>query len=814
MKLFSTLILLLTAWLAPFTGWSTNNRVSTVREFDEAVKKAQPGDTIIMAAGVWENALLVFKANGTAAKPIVLKAEKPGQVFLEGKSRLRIAGKYLIVSGLYFRKGQTPGGGVIEFRENGENLAFYCRVTECVIEEFNNPDRMKEDIWVQLYGQHNRFDHNYVAGKKNGGVTLAVNLNDASNQDNYHQIDHNYFGPRPRLGSNGGETIRIGVSTYSLTSSRTIVEDNYFYQCSGEVEIVSIKSCDNIIRRNLFVECEGGLVLRHGNRNIIEGNFFLGNGKPHTGGVRVINAGHVIVNNYFADLKGDRFRSALTLMNAVPNSPINRYHQVRDVTIANNTFVNCDNVELCAGKDLERTARPENVKVINNVFYNPGADSLFHIYDTISGISFEGNLMQIKGKSPIEGIAGAKFTLAYTSDGLTIPLSNQKVTFKMPAGVESQRDITGASRLKSNSAGAVLAGSVGTMRRPITAGQAGPSWFRSAVSTSIKTGKVWPVKAGEVDALYRVCQQVNPGDIIELVEEGKYPVGKTMKIGMPVSIRAKVGLASRPEVIYAGESSDFALFTIENGGLLRLDGIAMNGTSQSDVADYLIRTTRQPMIEHYSLFANNCVFLNLAEGRKSAFMATKSTYADTIQFTNCIFDNISGDVLSLASEKEDKGIYNAEYVVLDNCLFKNILTGALDLYRGGNDESTLGPFLTVNHCTFDAVGNVELGHVLKVMGAQWTDIRNSLFHNSGRAGRAIRYEDYGWAVNILANCNFFEAGRIESFYPIPQKNVTSIPTQFVNPDKYDYRLKNPSPLQKAATDGRDVGYLPTEFLNP
>ena len=37
--------------------------------------------------------------------------------------------------------------------------------------------------------------------------------------DNRHRIDHNYYGPRPPLGSNGGETIRIGTSDESLSAS-------------------------------------------------------------------------------------------------------------------------------------------------------------------------------------------------------------------------------------------------------------------------------------------------------------------------------------------------------------------------------------------------------------------------------------------------------------------------------------------------------------------------------------------------------------------------------------------------------------------
>ncbi|WP_019991221.1 chondroitinase-B domain-containing protein [Rudanella lutea] len=808
MRQFLNYVLLLVASLLLTDGYSRELPVRTPTEFGEAVEKLQPGDTLIMRNGVWADALLVFKGTGTASRPIVLRAEKAGGVTLEGKSRLRLAGQYLLVTGLYFRNGYTPGSGVIEFREDSKHLAFNCRVTECVIDGFNNPDRMKEDIWVQLYGQHNRFDHNYVAGKKNGGVTLAVNLNDAQNQNNEHRIDHNYFGPRPRLGSNGGETIRVGVSTFSLTSSRTLIEENYFYHCNGEVEIISIKSCDNHIRRNLFVECEGGLVLRHGNRNLIEGNVFLGNGKPHTGGVRVINAGHKIWNNYFADLNGEDFRSALTIMNAVPNSPINRYHQVRDVLIAHNTFVNCKSIELAAGKDLERTARPENVQVIGNVFYSPKTDSLFHVYDDISGISFRDNVVQLGTKPYLPGLTAATMSLMKTSDGLLVPLPKATLPPDFPT-VPGSMDITGSPRKNGNLAGAVLSAAVRQFKRPVVEAEAGPGWFRPMPTDNPKTGNIWPVRSNEPDALSRICKQLKPHDVVELVDTGTYPVSKAIPINMPLTFRAKAGLPTRPTVAFAGEDGNFAFFTIENGGALRLDGLAFVGTSASNVADCIIRTSANPMIEHYKLIVNNCLFTDLTEGRRSAFRATKSTYADTVLFSNCVFSNITGDVLSLAAEKEDKGIYNAEYVILQNCLFRNILTGALDLYRGGNDESTLGPFLTVDRCTFDNVGNVELGHVLSMKGAQWTDIRNCLFHNSGRAGRSLLYEDYGWTTNRLTNCNFYQAGRIESFYPVRQTGITKLPTEFINPAAFDYRLKPATPLARQATKGRFLGFSAT-----
>src|SRR3546814_8972840 len=119
--------------------------------------------------------------------------------------------------------------------------------------------------------------------KTNAGVTLAVIRHDGDPLDNGHRIDHNYFGPRPPLGSNGGETIRIGTSEESLSDSHTIVERNIFDRTSGEVEIVSVKSGGNIVRENLVLASQGAFVLRHGNGNLVERNIFFGKeiGRAH-----------------------------------------------------------------------------------------------------------------------------------------------------------------------------------------------------------------------------------------------------------------------------------------------------------------------------------------------------------------------------------------------------------------------------------------------------------------------------------------------------------------------------------------------------
>ena len=73
--------------------------------------------------------------------------------------------------------------------------------------------------------------------KKNMGVLLAVILDDGRSRENHHSIDHNYFGRRPVLGSNGGEIIRVGVSQHCQFNSNTQITNNFFEQCDGETEL-------------------------------------------------------------------------------------------------------------------------------------------------------------------------------------------------------------------------------------------------------------------------------------------------------------------------------------------------------------------------------------------------------------------------------------------------------------------------------------------------------------------------------------------------------------------------------------------------
>lgn len=361
---------------------------STPAEIAAAAKAAEPGDVLVLNDGTWTDADIRIEARGESGKPIVVRARTPGKVVLTGKSRLRFAGEHLEISGLRFEKCNGDKD-TVEFRIDSNHHATKCRLTSCSFIDCSPANPATGSRYVSLYGSQNRVDHCFFAGKTNEGNTLTVWL---VKDPVEHLIDNNHFGPRSRLGENGGETIRIGDSKTQDVPARCIVEKNLFEHCNGEVEIVSNKSCENIYRRNTFLECEGALTLRHGKRCTVEGNFFLGNSKKNTGGVRIVDAEHRVQNNYFADLSGEDTRAAICLMNGRKDSPPDGHVQVKNAIVESNTLVNCNQPIVIGYSYKGASLPPEGCLFAKNVVQG-SAGPLVRLLTPPTNAKWVGNVM-------------------------------------------------------------------------------------------------------------------------------------------------------------------------------------------------------------------------------------------------------------------------------------------------------------------------------------------------------------------------------------------------------------------------------------
>ncbi len=675
--------------------------VHSQEEYKRVVKDLSPGDTVVLANGIWKDFEILFTGEGSTDKPITLTGEEYGKVILSGQSNLRIAGNHIVVSGLVFKDGHTPTDSIISFRKDANFFANHSRITQVVIDNFNNPERTETDYWISMYGKHNRFDHNHIVGKRNRGVTMAVRLNSDSSQKNFHSIDHNYFGPRPILGSNGGETLRIGTSHYSLADSNTTVENNYFDRCDGELEIISSKSAGNVIRGNVFYESRGTLTLRHGRNNIVENNVFFGNGVDHTGGIRVINADQTIRNNYMEGLAGYRFGGALVVMNGVPNSPINRYHQVENAQITNNTLVNSDHVQLAAGSDEERSAVPLNSSMVNNLFHSDASHDIFTVYDDIAGIEFRNNLLnRPSAVNGGEGFQTAQFNMQRASNGLLYPDAREFFEY----GVTSDL-------------------------KPVSKEETGVSWYPKPVKANrFGTGIAIEVPTEE-GALAAAVKSSGAGDQL-ILSGGTHVVSRVVQVNHPLTIRS-AEKSSQSQIAFERST----LFEIKDGGSLELKDISIIGDRSPDSAgNSVIRTQRSAMLENYELNIDGVDMSDLDINHSfNVLSAAKSTFADSIRIVDSSFSNVSGAILKLDAETDDYGIYNAEYVDIKNTLFENIRGTIVDYYRGGTDESTFGPHFSLASSELRSVGkgkrNKSAASVL-LHGVQVSSVRENTVTDS------------------------------------------------------------------------------------
>ena len=725
--------------------------VSNDTELRDAIAAATPGTEIVMANGEWTDLRIRFIGRGTADAPITLRAETPGGVILRGASDLQLAGEHLIVDGLHFRDGASPSDAVIRFFVSDDSLATHSRVTNCVIDSYNKPQRDMTDLWVQFKGRYNQLDHCYLAGKSNRGPTIRVDLDGNQSIYNYHRITDNHFGPRPPKGGPSAETLQIGDSSTSMTPSHTLVENNLFDRCDGEVEVISSKSNFNEFRGNVFYHSEGSLVTRHGNYATVDGNVFIGDGSnPYYGGVRLIGTGHWVTNNYFYGLQGEEFRAPIAMMNGIPRSSINRYFQVTDVVVAHNTWVNTpspwqigvgsntDQAEVLPPSEI-RSLPPTRTILANNVIFNSEGDPSPTVrYDAIDGIAFENNLIDNQGM-PFDGVDGLTATdLSFTplTETLWIPTSGV-ASADVYAGFEFDRiaeDLFGRSRADHNAVGATN----GT--RPESPGlldpsRYGPSWFTPGDRSD--EGRTHTVRTA--DELARAVAAATEGDVIALAP-GVYEIQSSLPIEEALTVRS-ADPGDRAVIRYLGAPATPA-FEMNPRGHLRLVSVALEGNGQN----IAFAPLASGMSSLYTLEIEDADISSFG----TVLKAYKHSFADLISLRSTTVRN-SASGLKLASEDDARGDYNAETVTILDSRFDGIGSHVIDYYRGGYDESTIGGTLTVRGSVFTHNGAGEEGEVL---------IGTHGIVNVDLSGNTFRDNDVAWVARLWGAKNNTHTGNV------------------------------------------------------
>jgi hypothetical protein len=404
--------------------------------------------------------------HGTASQPITVVAANRGEAVINDGQLEIVNSSYVTFEGLKWTNSDTLK---ITSSNNVRLTRNHFRLTE------------EESLdWVLIGGadsHHNRIDHNLFEEKHQLGNFITIDGSETQ-QSQYDLIDHNHFrniGPRAE---NEMEAIRVGWSEISESNGYTIIEYNLFEECDGDPEIISVKSNDNTVRYNTFRASQGTVTQRHGNRGEFYGNFFFGEGKPGTGGIRVYGQDHKIYNNYFEGLTGTGYDAALQLDggDVDTSGALSSHWRVYRATVVNNTFVNnTSNIEIGANYDLA----PVDSIIANNVVTG-SEGKLFNELMTPENMTYTGNIAWPTGSATI-GVTEPTSSINPVDPLLADDGSVHHISADSPAidaGTSGYafvtEDMDGQARTGTVDIGADEHSSAAATRGPLTATDVGP----------------------------------------------------------------------------------------------------------------------------------------------------------------------------------------------------------------------------------------------------------------------------------------------------------------------------------------------------
>jgi poly(beta-D-mannuronate) lyase len=258
--------------------------VDSLPALQARIVAAAPGDVIVVKDGVYTTtAPIIVDRQGTAGTPIRIMAKTPGGVTIAGSDGFDVVATaaYVELDGFLF----THAAGRTQVRSGARHIRFAHNVFECA----------GDGAYLTIAGDDTDVDRNEFRSKKTLGNMIDVR-GAGSQVAQRVRIRQNYFHDftSPGPGTNGAETIRFGLSGLSISKGLGVIERNLFIRCVGENELMSIKSGSNVIRDNTLLDSPGAqLTLRHGNENVVSGNYLRG-----TDGIRIFGDRNKVTGNY------------------------------------------------------------------------------------------------------------------------------------------------------------------------------------------------------------------------------------------------------------------------------------------------------------------------------------------------------------------------------------------------------------------------------------------------------------------------------------------------------------------------------------
>jgi poly(beta-D-mannuronate) lyase len=388
--------------------------VSSSEELETILEKSSDYDTIAIKNGVYNNFKIEIPQSGSKKKPLILKAQNPGEVIFNRGTAFILKGSHIVLSGFYFKadlssNGMDGGQPVIDIKGD------YNRITQCAFWKCHNRASI-----ASLYQQeedrmpkYTRIDHCYFAD--NFGWRLYLDLGQRVPGDDlkyamHYRIDHNYFSTPFKFGANTGSAMRIGLGP--LGYGRCLIDNNLFERQNGEVELIENKSHENVYIHNTFKNCESQMSFRQGHRTIFLHNALLGTDPDKKcGGLGMWMDNHLVAGNYFSfphgsyvplnanmKIREERLPAAVIgfksgCKNFMENGEPVGHFASQDVIFANNLLFNNKDllIDFSQGLDIMKKRYEEklginvsgsfNHQIINNFFVSLDDNKVFIFED-------------------------------------------------------------------------------------------------------------------------------------------------------------------------------------------------------------------------------------------------------------------------------------------------------------------------------------------------------------------------------------------------------------------------------------------------
>ena len=381
--------------------------VGSLAELQSAVNAATAGEEIVVAKGTYvSEGVVTINCAGVQGNPVLIRAQEIGDVEIKGKAGFTFGegARWVVVEGFTFTHSSVgmmlPPG------------TKHLRVTRNEFALVNDAAKGKEVPTIEVSGDDCEVDHNYFHDKHTEGCWVTVQGPGKDGMAQRAWIHHNEFNNFMPT-ENNCSAIQVGLSWRSMSSGFALVEHNLFIKCRGENEgMVCNKSCDNVYRYNTITDGTRELSLRHGNRCVVYGNYFL-----NSDGIRFFGHDHRIFSNFF-----EGCRPAIHVGNGdatIPPGKLQMHDEPVGEVVAFNTLV--DNHEDIVMARRNGAYGAQGVTIANNVIV--GGPKAADIQGPLKGAMWEGNVVwkTEAGDIPAGGFVKMDPGLVKGADGIWRP---------------------------------------------------------------------------------------------------------------------------------------------------------------------------------------------------------------------------------------------------------------------------------------------------------------------------------------------------------------------------------------------------------